>query len=277
MIRCGLGAALLLQLVGQDDGFGQVAHGAAQTAAFVAQLQVGIFFGDAQLVLHDALGTFHHLAGFERALGFQRFRHEAGVFNGNGGLAGDHLDEIDFVFGELVRFAGIDIDGADHGVAREHGDGEQRGETGLARQFRVAVLLLFEHVGNHDGLAFANHAADQRILDLERHAVEVILRGAARRADHQFLAFFIHQHDGADRRIELVGDHFRDGLQNAVEVVRFVELAGESDERFHAAGGALGTFGELALGDGAAHLFAQEGDQRDFILRCGDAPFCGEC
>ena len=96
--------------------------------------------------------------------------------------------------------------------------------------------------------------------------MKVVFAGASRRTDGELFALFVHQHDGADGRIQLVGDHFGDGLQNAVEIVLFVELAGESGERFHAASGALGAFGELALGDGSAHLFAQKADQPDFIL-----------
>jgi len=47
------------------------------------------------------------LARFERALHFEGFRHQPGVLDGDGGLARYHLDEADFVFGELARFAGV--------------------------------------------------------------------------------------------------------------------------------------------------------------------------
>ena len=56
------------KLLGEDDRVGQLAHGAAEAAAFVAHSQVRFLFGQILSALQDALGTLDRFARFELAL-----------------------------------------------------------------------------------------------------------------------------------------------------------------------------------------------------------------
>jgi len=62
--------------------------------------------------------------------------------------------------------------------------------------------------------AFVHHASDERILDLERHLVQISAR-RTRGADHQLAALFVDEHDRAHRRIERLRHHLGDHLQNS--------------------------------------------------------------
>src|SRR5581483_2838277 len=53
------------EFLGQDDGFGQFLHGAAQAAAFVAHPQIRLFLGQALPALKDALGALDDLTGLQ--------------------------------------------------------------------------------------------------------------------------------------------------------------------------------------------------------------------
>src|SRR5438477_4373062 len=64
-------AALFFQIVGENYRLRQIAHGTAQPPAFVAQTQVRFLFGEAVLVLQNALGALHQFARLERALHLQ--------------------------------------------------------------------------------------------------------------------------------------------------------------------------------------------------------------
>src|SRR5262245_40715373 len=91
-----------VQFFSEDDGLRELAHRAAQTPAFASQIEIRLLFGNAVAVLEDAFGAFDHLARFEGALHFQRFRNESRVFECEGGLAGDSFGESDFFIGEDV-------------------------------------------------------------------------------------------------------------------------------------------------------------------------------
>src|SRR5277367_4603874 len=57
-------AGLLVHVVGENHGLGQITHGAAQSAALVAEAKIGFFLRETVLVLQNALGSLNKLAGF---------------------------------------------------------------------------------------------------------------------------------------------------------------------------------------------------------------------
>ena len=56
---------LLAKAFDQQDGFGDIADGAPQAAALVAQTLVGFFFAQAESLLQDALGALDDFALFQ--------------------------------------------------------------------------------------------------------------------------------------------------------------------------------------------------------------------
>jgi len=89
--------------------------------------------------------------------------------------------------------------------------------------------------------------------------------GTAGGVDDQFAALIVDEHDGTDRRIESFSYHFRDGLENAVQIAFRCDRLGDGGESFHAAECALRLFGEAGFGQRSTHLFADERDQRHFV------------
>src|SRR5690242_9693676 len=71
LVSGGRAVLLLLEVVREDDRFGQVAHGAAEAAALVAEAEIRFGFRQVVLVLENALGAFDQLAHFERPLHLQ--------------------------------------------------------------------------------------------------------------------------------------------------------------------------------------------------------------
>jgi hypothetical protein len=63
LVACGrLGSRRTAQFVGQQDGLSDVLHGFAALPALALQGEVSLFFGEFQIALQNALGTFHHFA-----------------------------------------------------------------------------------------------------------------------------------------------------------------------------------------------------------------------
>src|SRR5689334_18148184 len=67
------------QFLGEDNGFGQLLHGAAQTPAFVAHAQIGFLLAEVLPALEDALGALDDFACFELTLDFGGFLREPNV------------------------------------------------------------------------------------------------------------------------------------------------------------------------------------------------------
>ncbi len=108
---------------------------------------------------------------------------------------------------------------------------------------------------------------DQRVLDLQRHLVQVIRRRTPRRRNHQLPPVLVHQHDRAYRRVQRLRHHLRYRLQNAVQVILRRDGLRHRGQRLHALGRRLRTLLQPRLGDRPAHLLPNEAHQRD-LLRC---------
>src|SRR6516165_6768916 len=65
-------AASTVQLLREDNRFGELLHRAAQPAAFISQSQVGFLFGHPVPVLKDPLRTLDDFAHFEEPFHLQR-------------------------------------------------------------------------------------------------------------------------------------------------------------------------------------------------------------
>ena len=217
--------------------------------------------------LENAFGALHEFAGFESPLHFERFRHEPGVLDGDASLARDSLEEPDFFILERALLAGVDVNRPDDLAVAEQRGKKGGSQAGPASQFGVAVLLVVLHAINGHGLTIAEDLLNERTFHADGHAVHVVGRGAARGTYGEFFGLFIDQKDGADGTVEGFGDHLRDRLEDAVEVTLRADGLRDCSEGFEATTGGLRLCGQAGAPDEAPHLFAEEGDESDFI--CG--------
>src|SRR5689334_5757406 len=79
---------LAVEVVRQDDRFRQFSHGPAQAAALVAQPEIRLFLGESMPRLENSFGALHDFPRLEISLHLEGFRHQPGVLDGNGSLAG---------------------------------------------------------------------------------------------------------------------------------------------------------------------------------------------
>ncbi len=121
------------EIFGQNDGFGQVAHRAPQTAALIAQAQVRFLFRDLILVLQNTLGALHQLARLELTLHLLRLFHQTGVLfgehrahDGPTHLLANEGNQPDLVRSMIVRFPVMHVDDAHHLTGRDQRNRQER-------------------------------------------------------------------------------------------------------------------------------------------------------
>lgn len=128
-------AGLPLHIFAEDDCFGEFFHGLATLAALLLEGEVGLFLGEMEFALQDALGALDDFARLE-AFGEQRiFRFEPRQLDFRSHKKPKGRDQPHFAFRVAVRFAVLDVDDADDFASAEH----RNREEGLVAVFREFV------------------------------------------------------------------------------------------------------------------------------------------
>jgi len=169
-----LGLALAVQFLGEDDGFSQLLHRTAETAAFTAQAEIGVFLGEVVAALQDALGALDDFAGFQFALETLVFAGEAGALDGDAHLLSNESEQGDLLGAVLVRLAMVDVDDTDDITAADERDGEKR-FVGVFDQAREAFESLVGGGagGERDDGLVLDHPASDTFADFQSEIAEL--------------------------------------------------------------------------------------------------------
>ena len=150
-----------------------------------------------------------------------RIGHQPRIFNGQRRLVGQGGKQRLLLLAELARFGGVAVKHANHPVPhaeryRQHGD-----EPFLSGQFFAPIARIGLYVGNVERLPRLQYAADDAVGGVNRQGRAVLVRRlvAAGGAKFQVGAGFVEQEDGADGRIHHLCRHFRDHIQNIIQIL----------------------------------------------------------
>jgi hypothetical protein len=82
----------------------------------------------------------------------------------------------------------------------------------------MKLRFLRRNILDDNQLSFADNATNQRVAHGNGLHVQAFRRRTSRSLDREFLAGLVQCHDRTERRVERLGHHFTDSLQNAVEL-----------------------------------------------------------
>ena len=123
------------------------------------------------------------------------------------------------LFGEVVFFAGLEVDHPDHSILHDQRNGQFR--MNIGHGFHVEVVL--RCVGDQDGLARLGCASRDAKAHFDADALGDFRWVSHAEANVQFLPLLVEQQDGENLVFNDFLDDFGDSPQGGIEVKRGVD------------------------------------------------------